>query len=101
MDALRTSIIVGVAATGLAVGGLFAGAGAAHADDYYFLNDLRGHGVFIHKDAEPYLVKQGHRMCGQLHEGVPPDEVAAGFPQLDPAVVLSILHDNLCPDAPG
>lgn len=101
MDTLRTSFLVGAAAAGLAVGALFTGAGAAHADDYYYLNDLRAHGVWIHKDAEPYVVRDGHHMCGQLRNGVPPDEVAAALPQLEPAVALEILHDNLCPDAPS
>ncbi|OHU96892.1 hypothetical protein BKN37_22590 [Mycobacterium talmoniae] len=101
MDTLRTGIVVGVAALGLAVGELFTGAGAAHADDYEYLGGLRAAGVWIHKDAEPYVVRDGHRMCGELRRGVPPEDVAAEFPQLDPAVFLSILRDHLCPDAPG
>lgn len=104
MDMFRTGIITGVAATGLAVGGLLSGAGAAHADDHSYLNDLRGVGVFIHKDAEPYVVQQGHRACRDLHDGVPPDEVEAQFsvgsgvaPAPAPAVYLDILQRDLCP----
>lgn len=109
MNTLCTRIIVGVAAIGLAVGELFTGAGSAHADDTTYLNDLRANGVFVHKDAEPYMVSEAHHMCRDLHAGVPPDDVAAELPPvtsgvvvtIDPTELLSILQDNLCPHALG
>lgn len=94
---LRSLILAGAGAVG--AGLLFAG--VAHADDSNYLGGLRAAGVWIHKDAEPFTVKQGHRLCQKLREGVPPDEVAAEYPALPPGVFLPILRDNLCPDAPG
>jgi hypothetical protein len=101
MNTRLSRIIGGVAVMGLAVGELFTGAGAARADDYGYLGGLRNAGVYIHKDAEPYVAQQGHRLCYQLREGMSSDEVAAQYPALDPAVFLSILQSQLCPDTLG
>lgn len=98
---IGSRIIVGVAATGLTVGALVVGAGVAWADDFTYLGGLRNAGIYIHKDAEPFEIQTGHRLCGQLRKGVPPEDVAAQYPALSAPVYLSILRDNLCPDAPG
>lgn len=105
----RSTIIVGVATTGLTIGGLFAGTGIANAGgDLEFLNQLRAAGVFIHKDAEPYVLQDAHHACRELHDGVSPDEVGASFhvgpgvaPAPAPQVYIDALLDNICPNALG
>lgn len=106
MNKFGTRVITGFAATGLALGGLFGGAGTAHANDHTFLDSLRAAGVFIHKDAEPYVIQAGHRACRDLRNGVPPEEVGSQFPwghgvapAPDPQVYLDIVQSELCPNA--
>ncbi|MGH3724300.1 MAG: DUF732 domain-containing protein [Mycobacterium sp.] len=106
MHKFGSRIFVGVAASGLAIGGLFGGTGTAHANDHTFLDSLRNAGVFIHKDAEPYVIQAGHRACRELHDGVPPEEVGSQFPVGSgvapapaPQVYLDILQSELCPNA--
>lgn len=96
-----TRIILGVAAAGMTAGALLTSTGTAQADDFNYLGGLRAAGVWIHKDAEPFTLKQAHRLCEKLRQGVPPDEVASEFPALPAPVFLQILRDNECPDAPG
>ncbi|TDZ79402.1 hypothetical protein DE4585_03145 [Mycobacteroides salmoniphilum] len=105
MDKLRTRIVVGIAAAGMSVSGPFA-AGIAHANDHTFLDSLRNAGVFIHKDAEPYVIQAGHQACRDLRNGVPPEEVGSQFPVGSgvapapaPNVYLDILQSELCPNA--
>lgn len=105
MDKLRTRIVVGMAAVGMSAGGVF-GVGTAQANDHTFLDSLRAAGVFIHKDAEPYVVQAGHQACRDLKNGVPPEEVGSQFPVGSgvapapaPNVYLDILQSELCPNA--
>lgn len=79
MDKLRTRVAIGLAAVGISVGSPFS-AGIAQANDHTFLDSLRAAGVFIHKDAEPYVIQAGHQACRDLHNGVPPEEVGNSFP---------------------
>lgn len=79
MDKLRTRVVIGIAAVGMSVGSPFS-AGIAQANDHTFLDSLRAARVFIHKDAEPYVIQAGHQACRDLHNGVPPEEVGNSFP---------------------
>ncbi|MUM16206.1 MULTISPECIES: DUF732 domain-containing protein [unclassified Mycobacteroides] len=106
MGKFRRAIVISTATTGLAVGGLLGGAGIAQANDHTFLDSLRAAGVFIHKDAEPYVIQAGHRACRDLHNGVPPEEVGNSFPwghgvapAPDPQVYVDIIQSELCPNA--
>ncbi|OBJ74214.1 hypothetical protein [Mycobacterium sp. 1274756.6] len=106
MQTLRTGVVVGAAAAGLALGGLFAGAGVAQANEYTYLSDLRAAGVFIHTDAVPYVLQQAFLACRDLRDGVPPEVVGSQFPvgsgvapAPDPNVYLDILQRNMCPHA--
>ncbi|ORX00136.1 DUF732 domain-containing protein [Mycolicibacillus trivialis] len=106
MHTLRTAIVVGATAAGLAGGGLLSGAAVAHANEYTYLSDLRAAGVFIHTDAVPYVLQQAFRACRDLRDGVPPDVVGSQFPvgsgvapAPDPNVYLDILQRNMCPNA--
>ncbi|WP_195165442.1 DUF732 domain-containing protein [Mycobacteroides abscessus] len=105
MDKLRTRVVIGIAAVGMSVGSPFS-AGIAQANDHTFLDSLRAAGVFIHKDAEPYVIQAGHQACRDLHNGVPPEEVGNSFPwghgvapAPAPQVYLDILQSELCPNA--
>ncbi|MBV0917203.1 DUF732 domain-containing protein [Mycobacteroides chelonae] len=105
MGKLCTRIVVGITAAGMSAGGLF-GMGTAQANDHTFLDSLRAAGVFIHKDAEPYVVQAGHQACRDLRNGVPPEEVGSQFPLGSgvapapaPNVYVDILQSELCPNA--
>lgn len=105
MHRVRIGLMTAAATAGLAAG-LLGGAGTAVADDFTYLNDLRAAGVFIHKDAEPYVVQEAHRACRALHDGVPPEEVGSQFPVGSgvapapaPEVYLDILQSDICPHA--
>ncbi|MCV7281693.1 DUF732 domain-containing protein [Mycolicibacterium flavescens] len=92
----------GVIAGALAVCGAVALAGPAAADEYDFISQLDGMGVYYSSMLD--MIDIGKELCHELRFGVPPPAVLgklnnSGFAPAESAIVLLSAVNTMCLDA--
>jgi Protein of unknown function (DUF732) len=77
---------------------------SAHADPNSYVDYLRSHGQLVPGGFEGTTLAFGNMMCSQLRNGIPHDQVLAGFQGGigmkvgDPAIGMDAAQHELCPD---
>lgn len=75
----------------------------AHADDASYMDYLHSHGWGPQAPVEAMpgmMEKSGHAICGQLHSGMHPEDVAASM-RPNNAIAVEAAQHELCPDTLG